>query len=80
MIDSKFLRLSIKDIINGLVVAVGSAIVLAIQAWFTNPNFSIFALSWSDGKVLLNIGMVAGISYLGKKFFSTSDGKFFGRI
>ena len=80
MYDSKFLRLSIKDFINGLIVAVGSAMVLAIQAWFQNPNFSIFALNWADGKVLLNIGLVAGIGYLGKKFFSTQDGKFVGKI
>lgn len=73
-------RISVRNIINGLVVAIGSALVITIQAWFTNPNFSIFALTWADGKTLLNIGLAAGIAYLGKKFFSDSEGKVLGKI
>lgn len=78
--DSEMFRLKIKDIANGLVIAVGTAVALTVQAMITNPEFSIFALNIQDGKFLLNVAVSAAVAYLGKKFFSTSDGKFLGRI
>jgi len=73
--DSQFLRLNFKNIANGLIVAVMTAILMAVQAMITNPDFSVFALTFADFKVLANIGAIAGGGYLVKKFFSTSDGK-----
>ena len=73
--DSKLFRLSLRNFLNGLVVAVGSAIILTIQAWITNPDFSIFALTTADLIVIGNVALVAGLGYISKKFFSTEDGK-----
>jgi hypothetical protein len=74
--ESKFLRVSIKNVANGLIVAVGSAVVMTIQAWLTNPNFDFMAFDWNDAKVLGSVALSAGLAYIAKKFFSdpNSDG------
>lgn len=68
-------KLNIKDIINGLVVA----ILGAICAWFLQvasvPGFDFYTLQWGE---VLRMALIAGVGYLAKKFLSTSDGSFGG--
>ena len=75
--NSQFLRLNWKNIVNGLVVAVGGAVVGTIGNTISTGGFDIFTYDWSGiGK----IAITAGLAYLIKKFFSTEDGKTFGKI
>jgi uncharacterized membrane protein YvlD (DUF360 family) len=78
--DSQMFRLSVRNLANGLIVAVGSAVILTIQAWLTNPNFDIMSFGVADGKILLSVALSAGLSYLAKKLFSNEEGKFLGKI
>lgn len=78
--DSKLFRISIRNIINGLFVAVGSAVIITIQSWLTNPNFDLLSITTSDFKILGSVAMSAGLAYIAKKFFSDETGRVGGVI
>jgi len=70
--ESNFFKLNWRDVVNGLIVAVGSAVI-----GFLGNAFDVFALDWAGvGKVALS----AAIGYLLKKLFTTADGKVFGKF
>ena len=73
---SQFLSLEAKDYIKGLIVAMLSA---AVQILYTvmSQGGSLFTIDWKN---LLNVSIVAGLSYLIKNFFTDHEGKFGGKI
>jgi len=70
---SNLFRLSSKDLIRGLIVAVLTAILPFIQEITTTQNLEI---DW--GKVA-SIGIMAGIGYLIKNFLTDDTGKLGGK-
>ena len=75
IIKSGFLRLNSNDLIRGVITAVLSAVVLVLCQAISDGGFRSVSL-----EQLLQVGTVAGLGYLIKNFFTTSDGKFGGVI
>lgn len=73
---SKFLSLEATDYIKGFIVAVLSAAVQIIHT-FLSQGGSLELIDWKN---LLNVSIVAGLSYLIKNFFTDHEGKFGGKI
>lgn len=73
---SQLFSLESKDYIKGLLVAMLSA---GVQLLYTvmSQGGSLFTVDWKN---LLNVSIVAGLSYLIKNFFSDHEGKFGGKI
>lgn len=76
-IYSKFLSLNRRDLVNGLVMAVGSAVFAYLAQLLNAPGFDYASIQWD---LVLKVGVSAGIMYIGKNLFTTSDGKVFGFI
>lgn len=74
-------RLSSRDFVKGLVVAVIGAIVTPLVIAAQAPDFSVFDFNWTQYLVLAaNGAFVTAVSYLSKNFFSDKEGKFGGVI
>ena len=73
--QSVLFRLSGNDVVKGFITAVASALVLAVYQFVSNGGVS--AIEWNS---LLDVGVVAGLGYLVKNFFSDGQGKFGGVI
>lgn len=74
---SPLFRISLRDFINGLIVAVGSSIALWLLDLLKAPGFNFYSFPWSE---MFRIATLAFVGYLGKKFFSTEDGKVLGIV
>jgi hypothetical protein len=70
-IFSEFMKLNSNDFVKGLVVAVVSAVLTALQLILTDSGT---LPSGEDWKSILNVGLLALISYLLKNFLSNSEG------
>jgi len=67
MQTSPLYSLDFKDLLKGLIVAIGSAVVTTIQ---TSLQAGSFDLNW---KLIGTVALGAGIAYLGKNFFTPSS-------
>jgi hypothetical protein len=66
MQTSPLFALDFKDLLKGLIVAIGGAIIAAIQ---TSLQAGSFTFSW---KTMGSIALASGLSYLGKNFFTSA--------
>lgn len=73
MKKSKFLSLSKKDLIKGLIMAILGTIVGIL---YTSISAGVFPLSWLEWKPLLLAGLGTGLAYILKNFFSNSEDGF----
>ena len=73
--NSSFLTLNIKDILNGLVVVVLTAILDSVVQLMGVPGFSFYHFDWNT---VLTTAIVAGAGYLSKKLLSDQKGSFGG--
>jgi len=67
MKTSPFLSLNIQDLGKGLLVAVGGAVIGAIETSLSAGHL-IF-----DWKAIGGVALAAGLSYLGKNFFTPAQ-------
>lgn len=78
---SQLYSIDIKDISKALITAFFAGAVTAVYSAFQQAGFDVFSANWhvilSDA---FNGGIITLTGYLATKFFSTSDGKVFGRI
>jgi hypothetical protein len=74
---SEFLKLNIRDVGKAVVTAVISAVLVAVYALFQEKGFN-----WTQQDLMniLNAAVASGFGYIIKNFFTTSDGKFMGKI
>lgn len=70
---SKLFTLNVRDFIKGLVMAVIGAVLTGLYQ-------AVAAGMTPDIRSMLTVGALAGLSYLIKNLFTTSDGKVFGAI
>lgn len=75
--NSSFLRLNVRDITKGLAVAVIGVVLSALQQALTAHGFNFGDYDWS---FILNVSVMAGISYLTKNLLTTNDGQILGAI
>ena len=81
MNNSNFLNLNWGDLGKGLVMAVLGGFILPVLAAIQTPGFSFLTTNWDQILVLaINGALAAFASYVLKNAFSTSDGKFLGKI
>ena len=75
--NSPLFKLHLPDWTKGLLLAITAPVLTALLSFLNTPGFS-----WSDldFHLLFKVGLVAGLSYLIKNFFSDSEGKVFGKI
>jgi len=79
--ESALFKLNSSDFKKGLVIAIASGFLLPVAAAIQTPDFSILTVNWNGlFQLALNGAVVGFVSYIGKNFFSTADGKVFGRI
>jgi hypothetical protein len=64
MQTSKLFSLDFKDLAKGLLVAVGGAVIAAIE---TAAQTGPLTLNW---QTIGSVALAAGLSYLGKNFFT----------
>jgi len=78
---SQMFTLSSNDAVKGLVSAVFAAVVITLYGVVSQGNFDLFSAPWLEiGKDALNAAFAAFVGYLGKNFFTDSNGKVFGAI
>ena len=71
--------INVKNVVNGLIVAVLTGIVLPLSALVQSGQFNVFALDWHAVLILgVNGGIAGFVGYLVKHFFSDSQGSFAG--
>ena len=79
--NSQFKSINWKDALNGFVTGACTAVFVALYSYFGNlvdaGNFNLADVDWVMVK---NISLSAFGGYLIRKFFSTPDGKFLGKI
>jgi hypothetical protein len=66
MQTSSLFSLNIKDLAKGILVAVGSAVIAAIE---TSVQAGFLSFNW---KSIGGVALAAGLSYLGKNFFTAA--------
>lgn len=71
---SGFGKLDLRDMINGLVMAVGSAVLTFMQQ-LIQPGGSISAINW---RLVGGVAAGAAVTYLLKNVFTTAEGKTLG--
>lgn len=74
---SKMFTLNFADLAKGIALAVIVVVLGALQQALTAHGFDFASYDWGG---ILKLAETAGGSYLIKNFFSTSDGKVFGKI
>ena len=67
MKTSSLFTLDFKDLGKGLLVAVGGAVIAAVE---TSIQAGSLTLSW---KTIGGVALAAGLSYLGKNFFTPAQ-------
>jgi hypothetical protein len=67
MKTSPLYSLDIKDLLKGLIVAIGSAVVTTIQ---TSLQAGSLNFNW---KLIASVALGAGVAYLGKNFFTSAS-------
>lgn len=67
---SKFLQLNKKDFFNGLIIAVGSAILTYLFEVIQLGSFDTF-----EWKTILSVSLIATTTYLSKNLFRNSEGE-----
>ncbi|MGZ3872043.1 MAG: hypothetical protein ACXVJD_03945 [Mucilaginibacter sp.] len=67
MKTSPLFSLNFKDLAKGLFVAVGGAVIAAIE---TSIQASAVAFNWKN---IGGVALAAGLSYLGKNFFTPAQ-------
>lgn len=72
---STLFRLDSRDLLNGLIVAVGTPVVAYIASWLNVPGFDFSSF---DFALIAKLAASAGFMYLTKNLFSTADGRFMG--
>lgn len=73
--ESKILRLNLKDVSRGAVTAVVAAVVFTLGGVMNQTGFDLFSADW--GIILtssLNAAVAAFIGYLGKNLMTDSEG------
>lgn len=65
-ITSSFLSLNSQDFVKGLLVAVGGAVIAVIENTVQAGSLTF------DWKAIGSTALAAGVSYLGKQFFTTA--------
>lgn len=68
-------KLGAGDLLRGLVVAVGTAVVLYLQTLMGNTGFTFSSIPWP---VVLNIAVSAGLGYLAKNLLTSDQGNLGG--
>lgn len=69
---SNLFTIDIKDVANGLFVAVSGGILGAIYSAFVNAGtYDKFYIDWH---VVLFAGVMSGLAYLNKRYFSNDNG------
>jgi hypothetical protein len=66
MQTSSLFSLDFKDLAKGLLVAVGGAVIAAINS---SIQVGAFVFNW---KTIGGVALAAGVSYLGKNFFTSA--------
>ena len=74
---SAFLRLNLRDLINGLVVAVGAVVLGALQQALSQHGLDVASYDWN---AILDMALTAAGAYLSKNLFTAKNGKVFGKI
>ena len=64
---SKFLRLGKRDLINGLLIAVLSSVIVTLQQQLTTGTYSL--------KEIGIVALSAGLAYLSKNLFENEKGE-----
>lgn len=73
MKNAPFLSISPRDLFKGFILATLTAIITSLYAII---NTGTFPTDWATWKTVLLVGIGAGLSYLIKNFFTSSEDKF----
>jgi hypothetical protein len=72
-------KLGWKDLLKGVYVAVGAALIVAVAGIVMTSGFDAFATNWIlVGHNMVNTGIVAGCGYLLKQLFTDNNGVVLG--
>ena len=72
---SDLFQLNWRDISNGLLVAVISAVLVYIQQIIGDRGLARLALTSEDVKTIVSIALTTGLGYLVKNLFEDNEGK-----
>lgn len=69
---SKLFQLNFLDVLKGFAVAVLMAVLTGFYTAIQNNSFPV---TWNDWKIILIAGLGAGLAYLIKNIFTSSNGE-----
>lgn len=74
--NSEFLKINLKDLLNGLIMAVLSAVLTSlINILQSGLNFTS-----NDLKGIALVAIITALTYLSKKLATDNNGKFMGKL
>lgn len=74
---SNLFKLDYKDYLNGFFVTVGGAITATLLQIIMNGGINLTKTDW---ETVMTAAVVAGLTYLQKRFFSDEQGKLGGKL
>jgi len=72
---SGLFQLNLRDFINGLIMAVGTAVMTFFEQLISNGTLSFVDVNW---KLVGGVAAAAAVMYIAKNLGTTSNGKTFG--
>lgn len=75
--NSEMFKVNVSEFFKGALYAVGAAVFMYMADLLKVPGFDYYNIPWSE---ILRVAMSTFMGYVMTKFFSTPDGKVFGKI
>ena len=77
--NTSLFRLNWANVLDALLTAAATAVIVALVSLVTTPGFDVFAANWVlIAKNMANLGFIALVISLGKNLLSTSTGSLLG--
>lgn len=77
--NSHLFSLGKSDLVKGVITAVLASVFMTLSGVFSQAGFDVFSADW--GAIVndvLKVAMATFVGYIGKNFFSDSEGDFLG--
>lgn len=77
--NSHLFSLGKNDFVKGVITAVLASVFMTLSGVFNQAGFDVFSADWAAiVNDVLKVAMATFVGYIGKNFFSDSDGDFLG--
>lgn len=78
---TEYKQVDIKDALKSALTAVAATVFLIVYQLVMGDGFNLFQVDWSTfSQQIINLSVAAFFGDIGRRFFTDSNGKLFGKI